>query len=366
MTAPIASTPSTARRRPALRLDPTTMVFGAWVAVLVVGGILVAIDGGNLFSQANTTKMLRGMSLLGFVAIGQTMVVVCRSLDLSVGYVVAWSSLVGATAMRGEDGRIVVGIVFALGVAALVGLVNGIAITVLRVNAFIATLGVGLILQGYIDTTYRGPSGEVPDSFLDFGFARVWVIPISTIVMVAVAVVATFVLRRTALGHAMFAVGGNDEVARYAGIRTRRTLITAHVMCSVAAGIAGLLTAARFGQGDPRVYDDGFDLDSIAAVVLGGTLLLGGRGSVAGTVAGVGTLAALDTVFDALQVDPFFKDVVRGAVIIIAVALYARRQVDRRSSRQRFTSSARTLFGRSHDAHPTTSAPDTVSTGSIR
>ncbi len=346
----------TAGRRASLlsRVDATVMVFGAWILVLIVGGILVAADGGNLFSQANTSRMLRGMSLLGFVAIGQTMVVICRSLDLSVGFVVAWSSLVGATAMRGEDDRIVIGIALALGVSALVGLANGLAITVLRVNAFIATLGVGLILKGYLDTTYRGPSGDVPDSFVEFGFTRIWVVPVSTIVMIGVAVVATLVLRKTVLGYQMFAVGGNDEVSRYAGIRTWRTVIVAHVMCSVAAGIAGLLTAARFGQGDPRVYDDGFDLDSIAAVVLGGTLLLGGRGSVAGTVAGVGTLAALDTVFDALQVDPFFKDVVRGAVIIIAVALYARRQVDRRSSRQRFTKSGGTT------ATPTTAAATAV------
>ena len=107
----------------------------------------------------------------------------------------------------------------------------------------------------------------------------------------------------------MFAVGGNDDVARLSGIRTDRTLDPAHVLCSLAAGVAGLLIAARFGTGDALVYDYGLDLDSIAAVVLGGTLLFGGRGSVAGTVAGVGILAVLDTVFNALEVDPFFKDV---------------------------------------------------------
>ena len=319
------------------QLGTTAIVFLAWIATFAIGYLLVRRDGGNLWSQANRVKMLTGMSLLGFVAIGQTLVILCRSLDLSVGYVVAWSSLVAATQMKGDDGRLVQAVVLALGVAALVGLANGLIITKLRVNPFIATLGTGLMIKGYLDTKYQGPAGSVSDSFQQFGYTRIWFVPLSTIVMVVVAVVAILVLRKTALGYRMFAVGGNDEVATHSGIRTHRTLIAAHVLCSLAAGVAGLLIAARYGTGDARVYDDGLDLDSIAAVVLGGTLLLGGRGSVAGTVAGVGILAVLDTVFDALEVDPFFKDVVRGAVIVVAVALYARRQIDRRSTRQRFT-----------------------------
>lgn len=335
-TAPDAPGATTATER-RLRLDTTAVVFLAWLATFVIGALLVARDGGNLLSQANLVKMLTGMSLLGFVAIGQTLAILCRSLDLSVGYVVAWSSLVVATQMRGDDGRLVPAVALALGMAVLVGLANGVIITKLRVNPFIATLGTGLMIKGYLDTRYQGPAGSVSDSFQQFGFTRMGFVPVSTIVMVVVAVLATLVLRKTALGYRMFAVGGNDEVATYSGIRTHRTLIAAHVLCSLAAGIAGLLIAARYGTGDARVYDDGIDLDSIAAVVLGGTLLLGGRGSVAGTVAGVGILAVLDTTFDALQVDPFFKDVLRGTVIVVAVALYARRQIDRRSARQRFT-----------------------------
>ncbi len=324
-----------ARRR--VQLDATKIVFLAWIATFVIGAILVNRDGGNLMSQANLVKMLTGMSLLGFVAIGQTLAILCRSLDLSVGYVVAWSSLVVATQMKGDDGRLVPAVALALGMAVLVGLANGVIITKLRVNPFIATLGTGLMIKGYLDTRYKGPAGSVPDSFQQFGYTRFGVVPVSTVVMIGLAVAATVILRKTGLGYRMFAVGGNDEVATYSGIRTHRTLIAAHVLCSLAAGVAGLLIAARYGTGDARVYDDGLDLDSIAAVVLGGTLLMGGRGSVAGTVAGVGILAVLDTVFDALQVDPFFKDVLRGTVIIVAVALYARRQIDRRSARQRFT-----------------------------
>jgi ribose transport system permease protein len=330
---PVARPEHRARRR----IGTTGLVYLAWLAITLLGAVLVAADGGNLFSTASLVDVFTRMSLLGFVAIGQTLVILCRSLDLSVGYVLAWSSLVAATVMDGEASRIPLGVAAALGLAAAVGLVNGLVITKLKVNAFIATLGVGLIIKGYLDTKYKGPAGAVPAEFREFGYTRIGVLPVSTLVMFVVAALGILLLRRTRTGYRMFAVGGNDEVARYSGLRTDRTIIVAHVLCAVTAGIAGLLIAARFGTGSSLVYNSGYDLDSIAAVVLGGTLLMGGRGSVAGTVAGVGILAVLDTVFNILQVDPFFKDVLRGAIIIVAVAIYARRQIDRRSARQRFS-----------------------------
>jgi ribose transport system permease protein len=128
----------------------------------------------------------------------------------------------------------------------------------------------------------------------------------------------------------------------------------------VCAGVAGLLIAARFGTGNALVYSYGLDLDSIAAVVLGGTLLMGGRGSIVGTVGGVLILAVLDTVFNVLDVDPFFKDVLRGVVIIAAVALYARRQIDPASSRARFRSGGR---GAPPGAEPSRPATPTTTAG---
>jgi len=338
MSTAVATAAPTSRRAPSRRrrLGSTEIVYLALVGILVIAGVLVAVGGGNLFSTANTAYMLTQTSLLGFVAIGQTFVILCKSLDLSVGYVVALSSIVGATTMAGDPSRVWLGVLAALGVAAVVGLVNGLVITKLRVNSFIATLGVGLIIKGYLDTQFKGPAGDVPASFQMFGYTRVGPVPVSTIVMLLVAAVGVVLLTRTRPGYHMFAVGGNTDVARLSGIRTDRTMILAHVLCSVCAGVAGLLIAARFGTGNALVYSYGLDLDSIAAVVLGGTLLMGGRGSVVGTVGGVLILAVLDTVFNVLDVDPFFKDVLRGVIIIAAVALYARRQIDPASSRARF------------------------------
>ncbi|NHC15296.1 ABC transporter permease [Motilibacter deserti] len=334
------------RRRAPVRLGTTGIIYLALVAILVIGTVLVAADGDNLLAERNIVDMLTRSSVLGFIAIGQTLVILCRSLDLSVGYVAALSSLVGATTMDGDPARVPLGIAAALGVAAAVGLVNGLVITKLKVNAFIATLGVALIIRGYLDTEYKGPAGSVPDSFQNFGYTRIGVVPLSTAVMLAVAVAGIVLLRRTRTGYRMFAVGGNDEVARLSGLRTDRTVIVAHVLCSMTAGAAGLLLASRFSTGvAAQIYSAGYDLDSIAAVVLGGTLLMGGRGGIAGTIAGVLILAVLDTVFRLLQIDPFFRDVLRGAIIIVAVALYARRQIDRHAVRARFGKHGRAAGG---------------------
>ncbi|PSL06979.1 monosaccharide ABC transporter membrane protein (CUT2 family) [Haloactinopolyspora alba] len=321
------------RRR---RLGSTELVYLALLGVVIIGAVLVGIRGDNLLSTANTVDMLTRSSLLGFVALGQTFVILCRSLDLSVGYVMALSSLIGATTMAGDAARIPLGIAVVVLVAGAIGLANGLIITLLKVNPFITTLGMGLIIKGYLDTQYKGPAGEVPSVFQQFGYSRIGPVPLSAAVMLIAVVAGILYLRKTRTGYHMYAVGGSDDVARLSGIRTGRVMIISHVLCSIAAGVAGLLIAARFGTGSALVYDSGYELDSIAAVVLGGTFLMGGRGGVAGTLAGVLILAELDTIFNILQVDPFFKDVLRGVVIIAAVAIYARRYHDRQATRVRF------------------------------
>ena len=318
------------------RLDTTAIVYIALIVVLVLSAILVSTVGRNLFSPGSIRDILTGMSVLGFVAIGQTLVVLGGSLDLSVPYVVSLTSLIAAQTMNGETGMVLPGVLLALAVAALVGLANGMIVTFLNVHGFVTTLGVGLMLKGYLDTNYQGTAGEVPWAFQLFGATGVGPVPVSTIVMLALAGLVAFMLARSSFGHHLFAVGGNSEVARLSGVRTRRPLIWAHVLCSIFAGIAGLLLASRLGVGSPTVgVQGGYDLLSIAAVVLGGTLLAGGRGSIWGTIGGVAIFAVLDNLMSVLQVNPFAKDVVRGAVIVIAVAIYSRRRLVAR--RERFT-----------------------------
>jgi ribose transport system permease protein len=314
-------------------ITPVLVVYTALAALLLVGSVLVGVKGGVLLDQGGILNILTRSTVLGLVAIGQTLAIVTGSLDLSVAYLIGLCSLVAAETMAGSQAMIVPGALAALAVAAVVGLVNGLVITVLKANAFIATLGVALVLRGYLEHNYTGPAGSVPRSFQHIGYDRIGPVPVAALLMLLLAAAAWWYLRRTRVGYHMYAVGGDIDVARLSGVRTGRTIVTAHVVCAVMAGLAGVFLASRLGSGAPYVGTDaGYDLESIAAVVLGGTALAGGRGGVVGTIGGVLILATLDTVFDDLAMDSFFKDVVRGVVLVVAVALYARRGPARRSA----------------------------------
>ncbi|MET8085931.1 ABC transporter permease [Micromonospora sp. NPDC005194] len=318
--------------RPARRAVPG--VFVALALTLVIGWLVVMLDGGQLFNQSTTVSLLHVAAGLGLVAVGQTLVILGGSLDLSVAFVISLSTLVAAEAMNGSDGALLPAIGLALAVSAAVGLLNGVLVTKLRINAFIATLGVGLLLKGYLDNGYDGPAGEsAPALVRTLGYQRIGPVPVSFLLLLAVTAVAWFALARTRFGHHLIAVGGDPEVARLSGVRNDRVLITAHVLCSLCAGLAGVYLASRLGSGAPRVGTEGlYDLESIAAVVLGGTALAGGRGGVLGTVGGVLLLASIDAVFNQLEVDAFFKQVIRGVIIIAAVAVYARRAMRKAGS----------------------------------
>lgn len=333
MTTTTTSTSTSVRARLGA-LDSTGVVYLVLLGTIVLGAILTATAGRNFFSSGNISAILTATSILGFVAIGQTLVILVGSLDLSVPYVVSLSSLVGGTMMAGQAGNIVPAVLVTLGVAAAIGLANGLVVSQLHVHGFIATLGVGLIVSGYLGSNYQGSAGSTPREFRLVGATQIGPIPVSTLIMLAFAVLAFMLLRRTRTGHHMYAVGGSPEVARLSGLRTSPPVIIAHVLCSMLAGLAGLLLLARLSVGSPTIGSQGgYDLMSIAAVVLGGTLLAGGRGGVLGTLGGVAIFAVMDNTMGALEVNPFLKDVVRGVVIVAAVAVYARRDLHVRPPR---------------------------------
>lgn len=319
-------------------LDSTMIVFIVLAVSIVAGSVITALEGRNFFSVGNIDNVLTTMTILGLIAIGQTLVILVGSLDLSVPFVVSLASVLAGGIMADRSANIAVGVAAALGVAVLFGLVNGLIVSLLHVHGFIATLGTGLIVSGFLGSNYQGSSGTAPYAFRLLDATRIGPAPVATLIMLACAGLAVLMLRRTRLGHHIYAVGGNAEVARMSGVRTQVPIIAAHVICSVTAALAGLLLLARLGVGQPTVGSQaGYDLMSIAAVVLGGTLLSGGKGSIVGTIAGVGIFAVLDNVMGVMQLNPFLKDVVRGIVIVVAVAVYARREIDRRPERFRTT-----------------------------
>jgi len=313
------------------RVTSTGIVYGVLVFAIVVGTILTATEGRNFFATGNVAAILTFTSTLGLIAVGQTMVILVGSLDLSVPYVVSLCSVIAGGVMADQTGNIVPGVLVALAVAAGIGAVNGLVVSLLGVHGFIATLGMGLIISGYMTANYKGTSGSAPEPFRVIDTANIGPVPLSAIIMLGCALLAILLLRKTRVGHHMYAVGGDREVARLSGIRTAVPVVVAHTLCAVLSGLAGLLLLARLSVGNPTIGSQGdYDLMSIAAVVLGGTLLAGGKGNILGTLGGVAIFAVMDQVMSVIEVTSFLQDVFRGLVIVLAVAVYARREIERR------------------------------------
>lgn len=317
----------------------TAIVYYVLIAVTAAATVLVAGAGRNLFSLGNIAVVMTSITVLGFVAVGQTLVVLVGSLDLSVGYVMSLAGVLTAGIMAGRSENIAVALLITLAVCAVIGAANGLFVGLLGLHGFIVTLATGLVISGYLATYYRGNVGGVPAAFTAVGAAGIGVLPVTTLVMLCCLGLAFLVLQRTRLGHLMHAVGGDARVTRLSGIKNAYPILVAHTLSAVLAGLAGMTIVARLGVGEPNAgVQGGFALLSVAAVVLGGASLAGGRSSLFGTLAGILIFAVIDSAMGVLQVNPFLKDVVRGLVIVTAVAMFARSMGVRRF--QRFIRSA--------------------------
>lgn len=302
-------------------------IYFVLLVVFLAAWVVVSLAGGNFLTIDNLTSMLIRSVALGIVAAGMTVVILAGSLDLSVAYLISVAAVVSSVIMNGDPDRIGIAVIAVLGIGVVVGLVNGLLVTKLHINAFIATLGVALILRGILNAAFDNFAGKVAPEFEVLGYGSLGPIPWSVILLALTMLAVWFLLRSTRFGHHVYAVGGSEETARLSGVRSHRIIIGAHVICSITAVLTGLFLVARIRAGAPWIGPDGgYDLEAIAAVVVGGTALAGGRGGVWGTLAGVFILAIIDNAFNALQLNSFVKDVVRGVIIIAAVAIYALRE----------------------------------------
>jgi ribose transport system permease protein len=300
-------------------------VFLFLIVIFLVSGILdQVLSDGQIFSNpAIMLNIVVRSVALGIVAVGQTLVIIGASIDLSVAYTISITAVMSSYIMLGKTSNVPMAIASVFGIGAAIGLANGLLVTKLKVNPFIATLGTSLIIKGIINATFSNYTGSVPDSFQFFGYGTIGPIPVSIIIMLLVYLAGWFLLARTKLGAHLYGVGGNSEVARLSGVRTDRVLIGAHILCSMTAVLSGLFLVSQMQSGAPWVGPNGFyDLNSIATTVIGGTALAGGKGGVWGTLAGVLIFGILDTTFNQLGVNPYLKTVLRGAIIVLAVASY--------------------------------------------
>jgi ribose transport system permease protein/inositol transport system permease protein len=306
----------------------------ARVAIYIVLAILFVVSAlvsPHFLKPRNIANLLKQASSLGVATVGQTFVILTGGIDLSVAAVMALMSVLAANLMQGQDNLVPSITVLCLAVAMAVGLVNGLLVTKLKIPAFIATLGTILIVQG-IRFVYTGgaPKGSIPDALRFWGRGSIGPVivaetqmPAAVVVWAVIVVLAAIVLSRTTFGRRLYAVGGNPATAHLSGVNVDNTIIAAYTVCSFLAGVAGLMLTGYIGFAD-NWLGRGYDLDSIAAVVVGGTVLEGGRGTVLGSVAGVFIVVILYNLVLLLGLDEETQRIVKGIAIIVAVALYMR------------------------------------------
>ncbi len=295
---------------------------GVPLAALIATFLIFALTARHFLSAQNVDGLARQLGLLGLASLGQMAVILTGGIDLSIGSVVSISNMLSAYLLLNGDAPTAVGATLALGV--LVGFTTA-TLVHLRFPPFLATYAVSLILVGLSLAEFGQSVGPVPRSFWVVATAQIGPIPVATLVVAALFAAAYLIVRRTALGRHLFAFGRDAEAARLNGIRPYRMLLAAYLTSGVLASVGGLFLSARVGAGLPR-SGLGVELDAIAAVVLGGASLFGGHISVVGTLAGVLVLTLIANGFNLIQVDPFFSGMMRGAIMLLVVGLWAARR----------------------------------------
>lgn len=295
----------------------------ALALILVLTMLTGSAVNEHFTSWGNLANIVEQAAGLGFASIGQTLVVLTGGIDLSIGAVISASSVFLAAGIEGRDALVWPMVAATLALGALIGVGNGLLVVRLRVHPLIVTLGVAAIIEGCILLYTLKPTGSTPIWFENFAWARLGGIPVAGLVMaVAFGAVAVF-LSRTGLGRNVYAVGDNGEAARLRGIPVARMLVFVYGASGFFAALAGIYFVSRTGIGDPRIGAP-FTLASITPVILGGTVLAGGKGGVIGTLFGVLLISLIGNVLNHMNVATSIQWVIQGLIILAAVGFHGR------------------------------------------
>lgn len=298
--------------------------FGPLVA-LVVACAFFASQSSRFLSPENFSLIVQQVMVVGVLAVGQTLVILTAGIDLSCGMVMAFGSMVMSLLATRAGVSPALAVAIGLGATTLAGTINGLLVTRLALPPFIVTLGTMNIAFALTQIVSRSQSvTDLPPLLTALGdTVRIGGTPIAygALAMLALYAVAWWLLRETAGGRHLYAVGNHREAARLSGIDTSRVLLVAYALAGLCAGLAALLSIARTGVGDPQAGQTE-NLDTVTAVVLGGTSLFGGRGGVLGTIGGVLVLSVLANLMVLFNVPQQFQGLIEGAVIVASIALY--------------------------------------------
>jgi len=282
--------------------------------------VVLAFLSDSFLTVNNLLNIARQVSINAIIAAGMTFVILTFGIDLSVGSVLAFSgAIIAGLLSRGHP--LVVGIGAGLLVGGLIGLVNGLIITKGGVQPFIATLGMLTIARGATLVSTDGrPITGLPDAFVWLGAGEIARIPVPVVIMTVVFAASYVVLTQTVLGRYIYAIGGNEEATRLSGVNVAFYKTLAYVISGALSALSAVILTARLNSAQPTA-GMGYELDAIAAVVLGGTTLAGGEGGIAGTLLGAFIIGVLNNGLNLLNVSSFYQQVVKGVVILLAVLL---------------------------------------------
>ena len=299
--------------------------FGLLLVIFIVG-LALSLLTDTFLSVANFTNVARQISINGILAVGVTFVLLTAGVDLSLGSVVALSGVACATFAHPGDHSVFVPIAVGLLTGAACGLVNGVLVTRGGVAPFIVTLGMMTIARGLALIVSGGrPVADMSNELTALAGDFLGV-PIPVLCFAGVAFAAWFFLRNFRLGRHIYAVGGNENAARAAGVPVEKVKLFAYGLCGLLTGLAGVVLAARITTGQPNA-GQAYELDAIAAVVIGGTSLAGGVGTITGTLLGVLLIGVINNGLDLMGVSSYYQAVIKGVIIVGAVWL------DRRQAR---------------------------------
>ena len=294
-----------------INIKETASKYKSLIGLVLLCAIITFVTPSFL-SLSNITNVFTQVSVNAIIAVGMTFVILTGGIDLSVGSTLAISGALSASIIK-STGSVTLAII----VAALVGIAIGLG----KLQAFIATLATMTIFRGATLVFTNGtPISKLPEKFVNIGNGKIGFMPIPVIITVIVSIIAIYVLSQTRFGRYLYALGGNEDSARLSGINTDKIKTLVYVVSGFASSIAGVIITSRIASASPNAGTS-FELDAIAAVVIGGTSLAGGEGKITGTLIGALIIGVLNNGLNLMNVSPFYQSIVKGLVILIAVLL---------------------------------------------
>jgi len=307
-----------------------TVILGLVVISLIV--IANPLTKNVFFSGNNLTNLMRQMTTTGLLSLGMLFVILTGGIDLSVGSVVAFSAIFAAGSLVRMGVPVWASFLLGIATGALWGLISGSIVAWFKLAPFVVTLAMMTTIRGltyvYSEQSINVPTFLPDSNFTALGSAVAFGIPISTMIMVVFFILGAVFLNRTPLGRSTIAIGGNRETVRLAGISVEKGITTAYVISGICSGVGGILLASRLGNIQPSLGNS-YELDAIAACVIGGANLAGGKGTIQGTVMGVLILAVMNNLLSLRNVESYWQMVFKGVIIIAVVLLHSRSQKQR-------------------------------------